>query len=42
MAVVGLLLKISKGDDEVAAEDNSAIIAKKIAKRNIYGRKGYR
>jgi cell division protein FtsW len=42
MAVIGLLLRISKGDDDdVAAEDNSAIIAKKIAKRNIYGRKGY-
>ena len=41
MAVIGLLLRISKGDDDVAAEDNSAIIAKKIAKRNIYGSKGY-
>ena len=41
MAVVGLLLRISKGDDDVVAQDNSAIIAKKIAKRNIYGRKGY-
>lgn len=41
MAVIGLLLRISKGDDDVIIEDNSAIIAKKIAKRNIYGRKGY-
>lgn len=41
MAVIGLLLRISKGDDDAATEDNSAIIAKKIAKRNIYGRKGY-
>lgn len=41
MAVIGLLLRISKGDDDVIAEDNSAIIAKRIAKRNIYGRKGY-
>lgn len=41
MAVIGLLLRISKGDDDVIAEDNSVIIAKKIAKRNIYGRKGY-
>jgi len=41
MAVIGLLLRISKGDDDVIVEDNSAIIAKKIAKRNIYGRKGY-
>ncbi len=41
MAAIGLLLRISKGDDEVIAEDNSNLIAKKIAKRNIYGRKGY-
>jgi cell division protein FtsW len=41
MAVIGLLLRISKGDDDVIAEDNSAIIAKRTAKRNIYGRKGY-
>jgi len=41
MAVIGLLLRISKGDDDIIVEDNSAIIAKKIAKRNIYGRKGY-
>jgi cell division protein FtsW len=41
MAVIGLLLRISKGDDDVAVEDNSNIIAKKIAKRNIYHRKGY-
>lgn len=41
MAVIGLLLRISKGDEDTATEDNSAIIAKKIAKRNIYGRKGY-
>jgi cell division protein FtsW len=42
MAVIGLLLRISKGDEELTADDNSVIIAKKIAKRNIYGRKGYR
>lgn len=41
MAVIGLLLRISKGDDDVIAQDNNAYIAKKIAKRNIYGRKGY-
>jgi cell division protein FtsW len=41
MAVIGLLLRISKGDDDVAVEDNINIIAKKIAKRNIYHRKGY-
>ena len=41
MAVIGLLLRISKGDDEVAEDDNSAVIARKIARRNIYNRKGY-
>ncbi len=42
MAVIGLLLRISKGDDDVIVQDNSLLIAKKTAKRNIYGRKGYR
>jgi cell division protein FtsW len=41
MAVIGLLLRLSKGDDTVAEEDNSAVIARKIARRNIYNRKGY-
>jgi len=41
MAVIGLLLRISKGDDDVAEDDNSAVIARKIARRNIYNRKGY-
>ena len=41
MAVIGLLLRISKGDDYVIAEDNRNLIAKKIARRNIYNRKGY-
>ena len=41
MAVIGFLLRISRGDDDVPTGDNSAVIAKKIAKRNIYGRKGY-
>jgi cell division protein FtsW len=41
MAVVGLLLRISRGDDEILAEDNSNIIARKMARRNIYHRKGY-
>lgn len=41
MAVVGLLLRISKGDDNDAVEDNSAVIARRIARRNIYNRKGY-
>lgn len=41
MAVIGFLLRISKGDDCAEIEDNSAIVRRKIAKRNIYGRKGY-
>jgi cell division protein FtsW len=41
MAVIGLLLRISKGDDYVIEEDNRNLIAKKIARRNIYNRKGY-
>ncbi len=41
MAAIGLLLRISKGDDDVPAEDNSNIMAKKIARRNIYNRKGH-
>jgi cell division protein FtsW len=41
MAVIGLLLRISKGDDDVITDDNSVMIAKKIARRNIYHRKGY-
>jgi cell division protein FtsW len=41
MAVIGLLLRLSKGDDTMAEEDNSAVIARKIARRNIYNRKGY-
>lgn len=41
MAVIGMLLRISKGDDEVIAEDNRVLVAKKIARRNIYHRKGY-
>jgi len=41
MAVIGLLLKISRGDDDGTTEDNSNIIARKIARRNIYHRKGY-
>ena len=41
MAVIGLLLRISKGDDDGALEDNRHIVARKIAKINIYGRKGY-
>jgi cell division protein FtsW len=42
MAVIGLLLRISKGDDdEIPAEDHRNMIARKIARRNIYHRKGY-
>ena len=41
MAIIGLLLRLSKGDDTAAEDDNSAVIARKIARRNIYNRKGY-
>ena len=41
MAVIGILLRISRGDDDMAAEENRNIVARKIARRNIYNRKGY-
>ncbi|MDA8077659.1 MAG: putative lipid II flippase FtsW [Nitrospiraceae bacterium] len=42
MAAVGMLLRISRGDDEPPAEDNKNLKARIIAKRNIYNRKGCR
>ncbi len=42
MAAIGLLLRISRGDDEQPAEDNRNLKARIIAKRNIYSRKGCR
>lgn len=41
MAAVGILLKISKGDEEKAPAEDGNIKARKIARRNIYNRKGY-
>jgi cell division protein FtsW len=41
MAAVGILLKISRGDDEKVATEGSGIKARRIARRNIYSRKGY-
>jgi cell division protein FtsW len=41
MAAVGILLKISRGEDEKGVEENSALKARRIARRNIYSRKGY-
>jgi cell division protein FtsW len=40
MAAVGILLKISKGEDEKAVVENGALKARRIARRNIYSRKG--
>lgn len=40
MAAVGLLLKISKGEDEKVASEDIAAKARRIARRNIYARKG--
>jgi cell division protein FtsW len=41
MAAVGILLKISKGDEEIVTTGDHAAKAKRIARRNIYSRKGY-
>ncbi len=40
MAAVGILLKISKGEDEKVEAEDSAAKARRIARRNIYARKG--
>ena len=42
MAAVGILLRISKGDFEPLVITQDHIKAKRIARRNIYSRKGYR
>lgn len=41
MAAVGILLRISKGDFEPSASEPTHIKARRIARRNIYSRKGY-
>lgn len=40
MAAVGLLLRISKGEDEKVVFEDIAAKARRIARRNIYARKG--
>ncbi len=41
MAAVGILLRISKGDSGTAAAGGDVLKARRIARRNIYSRKGY-
>jgi cell division protein FtsW len=41
MAAVGILLRISKGDDTQIPGEESHIKARRVARRNIYTRKGY-
>ncbi len=41
MAAVGILLRISKGDDIQTPGEESHIKARRVARRNIYNRKGY-
>jgi cell division protein FtsW len=41
MAVIGMLLRISKGDDYEADKGSRNIVIRKMARRNIYNRKGY-
>jgi len=41
MAAVGLLLKISKGEGQETSVEDGNIKARKLARRNIYSRKGY-
>lgn len=40
MAAVGILLRISKGEDQESFTEDSTVKARKIARRNIYSRKG--
>jgi cell division protein FtsW len=41
MAAVGILLRISKGDDKQIPGEEGHIKARRVARRNIYNRKGY-
>jgi cell division protein FtsW len=41
MAAVGILLRISKGDFEPSVSEPAHIKTRRIARRNIYSRKGY-
>ena len=40
MAAIGILLKISKGEEEAQVRETGTNKAKRVARRNIYGRKG--
>ncbi|MEJ2696756.1 MAG: putative lipid II flippase FtsW [Candidatus Sulfobium sp.] len=42
MAAVGILLRVSRGDDKQAPGEEKHIKARRLARRNIYSRKGYR
>lgn len=42
MIAVGILLRVSKGDEEPVAESADNLKARRIARRNIYNRKGYK
>ncbi len=42
MASVGILLKISKGDEDRTTFEKNTATARRIARRNIYSKKGYR
>ena len=42
MAAIGILLRISKGDDVSAPVEDKHMKARRIARHNIYSRKGYR
>ncbi len=40
MAAIGLLLRISRGDEELPEHENRAANVRRVARRNIYGGKG--
>jgi cell division protein FtsW len=42
MVAVGILMKISKGDEDGAKNENNKFKTRILAKRRIYSRKGYR
>ncbi|GAB4483076.1 MAG: putative lipid II flippase FtsW [Thermodesulfovibrionales bacterium] len=42
MAAVGILLRLSKGDERQPARTDRDLVARKVARRNLYARKGIR
>ncbi|TAN43628.1 MAG: putative lipid II flippase FtsW [Nitrospirae bacterium] len=40
MAAIGILLRISRGDDAATVREAGTMKARRVARRNIYGRKG--